>query len=276
MPSVPVEMFVDACERVVRDNREFVPPFGTNGSLYIRPFVIGTGGMLGLSPSKQYKFIVAVNPVGDYYQGGIGQPVKAIIKHGFDRAAPNGTGHVKLAGNYAPAMRQSQLVKQNGYTVMLFLDCKEQQWIEEFATSNFAAIVLKNDKPVYVTPSSQSVLNSVTNRSLFELAKSLGWQVEKRPIRYEEIKTFDEIAACGTAVVITPVGQIDREFGTLQPLQADPSQWEQPSPAYDISVESIQLKSDFKYFKQLYQHYRDIQNGVQQDSMHWMYPSKGI
>lgn len=114
MPTVPTNLFLDALVRVVKDNAEYVPPQSSNGSMYIRPFVIGSGGVIGLEPAKEFLFIIAVNPVGDYYKGGMGSACKALIQYGFDRAAPNGNGNVKLAGNYAPVLGPTINAKKKG------------------------------------------------------------------------------------------------------------------------------------------------------------------
>lgn len=213
MPAPSTDMFLEGCYACASENKDFIPPHTSQGSLYIRPFVFATSAQLGLSPSQEYKFIILCSPVGSYYSGGIGKPVKSLIKYGFDRAAPNGTvtikllqGSVKVAGNYAPVLGPSAEAKKEGYTVLLFLDSKNNEYVEEFGTSNFAAIAKdENGKPKYITPLSSSILPSVTNRSLLELAfYKFGWKVERRKIKWSEVleKKFDEVAACGTAVVL--------------------------------------------------------------------------
>lgn len=206
MAEVPEEMFMDAVRRVVRANEEYVPPYGTGGALYIRPLLIGSGAQIGVGPAKEYTFVVMVMPVGQYYKGKL-KPVKAIIFDEYDRAAPLGIGHLKTAGNYAASMHAHVEAKKAGYTVELYLDSKEHKYIEEFATSAFIGIT-KDGR--YVTPDSPSILASVTNDTLREIAKDLGLKVEVRPVPFEELSTFSEIAACGTAVVITPVCEIAR------------------------------------------------------------------
>ncbi|TPX39207.1 branched-chain-amino-acid transaminase [Synchytrium endobioticum] len=213
------ELFLEALSRLIRDNREWVPPPESGGSAYVRPFIFGSGASLGLVPATEYTFIAFLCPVGDFYKGGMGSPATALIKHQFDRAAPYGTGHVKLGGNYPAPMGPTNDAKKRGYTVLLFLDAAEHRFVEEFATSNFAALTSPDSegKRTYVTPKSQSILPSVTNRSLMELAhKHFGWNVERRVVEWDEVKRgcFDEVAACGTAVVITPVGEIHREVST--------------------------------------------------------------
>lgn len=205
MPEVPEALFLDALSRVIKANADYIPPYGTGGSLYLRPLLIGTGAQIGVAPGQEYAFLVLVVPVGPYYTGGL-QPVKAIIYDAFDRAAPLGVGHVKVGGNYAASLYAHEKAKQAGYPVELYLDAKEHKYIEEFATSNFIGI--KNN--TYVTPASPSILPSVTNKTLKQIATDVGLDVEVRPVPFEELGSFSEIGACGTAVVITPVYEIRR------------------------------------------------------------------
>jgi branched-chain amino acid aminotransferase len=206
MAPVPVEMFVEAVKRVVKANEDYVPPYGTGGSLYIRPLLIGTGPQIGVAPAQEYMFIVLVIPAGAYYKGGL-KPVRSIILDAYDRAAPLGMGDVKVGGNYAASLYAHETAKKAGYPVELYLDAKTHTFVEEFATSNFLGI-----KPdgTYVTPDSHSVLPSVTNDTLKQIARDLGMKVEVRPVPFEELATFSEIAACGTAVVVTPVYEVTR------------------------------------------------------------------
>ncbi len=206
MAEVPEAMFLEAVSRVIRANEDYVPPYGTGGSLYVRPLLIGTGAQIGVSPAQEYTFLVLVVPVGPYYKGGL-QPVKAIILDDYDRAAPQGVGDVKVAGNYAASLYAHEYAKHAGYPVELYLDAKEHRYVEEFATSNFIGITRDNR---YVTPDSRSILPSVTNKTLKQIAADMGLAVEVRPVPFEELPTFAEIAACGTAVVVTPVCEIVR------------------------------------------------------------------
>jgi len=206
MAEFPEGLFMEAVQRVIRANEAYVPPYGTGGSLYIRPLLIGTGAQIGVAPANEYTFIVLVLPVGPYYKGGL-KPVRALIYDEYDRAAPLGVGHVKVAGNYGSSLYAHELAKKNGYPVELYLDAKEHRFIEEFATSNFIGITTDNR---YVTPESSSILPSVTNRTLMQLAKDMGMAVEVRPVPFEELATFAEIGACGTAVVVTPVCEVRR------------------------------------------------------------------
>ena len=205
MPAVSEAMFLEALSRVIKANEQYIPPYGTGGSLYLRPLLIGTGAQIGVAPGQEYAFIVLVVPVGPYYKGGL-QPVKAIIYDEFDRAAPLGVGHVKVGGNYAASLFAHEKAKHEGYPVELYLDAKEHKYIEEFATSNFIGI--KNN--IYVTPDSPSILPSVTNKTLKQIAADVGMTVEVRPVPFDEVGSFNEIGACGTAVVVTPVCEIRR------------------------------------------------------------------
>ncbi|MDD5727930.1 MAG: branched-chain amino acid aminotransferase [Victivallales bacterium] len=204
MPHFSEEKFVQAVKTVVKDNIDYVPPYGTGGSLYIRPVIVGTTPQIGISAATEYQLIIMVVPVGPYYKSGI-KPVKAMIHDEVDRAAPQGTGHIKVAGNYAASLYPTSLAKKAGCAVMLFLDSKNHQYIEEFGTSNFFAVTADGK---YVTPKSSSILPSITNRSLMKIAEDLGIPVEWRRISEAELATFIEVGACGTAVVITPVSEI--------------------------------------------------------------------
>lgn len=203
-PEIPMELYLQMIEMVVRDNIDYVPPYGTGGALYIRPLLIGTGAQVGVSPSKIYDFLILVTPVGAYYKDGI-TPVEALVIENYDRAAPRGTGHVKFAGNYAASLKPSKVAKSQGYPITLFFDPKDHEFIDEFGTSNFFAITKEGH---YVTPVSRSILHSITNMSLQDIAKDLNIPVELRQIHKAELAEFAEVGACGTAVVITPISKI--------------------------------------------------------------------
>lgn len=206
MAPVEIPMFMDALKRVVNDNLDYIPPYGSGGSLYVRPLLFGSGPQIGVAPASEYTFMIMVMPVGPYYKGGL-SAVRAIIFDDWDRAAPNGMGDVKVAGNYAASLYAHVQAKHAGFPVELYLDAKEHKYIEEFATSNFIAITKDG---TYVTPDSRSVLPSVTNNTLRQIAVDLNMPVETRPVPFEELETFAEIGACGTAVVVTPVSEIVR------------------------------------------------------------------
>ena len=217
IPSIPEDMFLNAIQKVVSANARFVPPFGTGASLYIRPLVIGVGPQVGLGPAREYIFIVFVTPVGPYYKGGF-KPVKALVIEEFDRAAPLGMGAYKVGGNYAAGLMGNDFAKKKGYPIILYLDPKEKKYVDEFGTSNFIGIWENK----YITPSSKSILPSITNKSLAEIAKDMGMTVEKRQIEISEIEKFDEIGAVGTAAVITPInlihyGEHDFVYGNDEP-----------------------------------------------------------
>ncbi len=212
MPQIDVAMFMDALKRVVNDNLDFVPPYGTGGSMYVRPLLIGSGAQIGVAPSDEYTFILMVMPVGPYYKGGL-KPVNAIIFDEYDRAAPLGVGHVKVAGNYAASLYAHEQAKHAGFPVELYMDALTHEYIEEFATSNFIGITKDG---AYVTPESPSILPSVTNNTLKQIAVDLGMPVETRPVPFTELGDFAEIGACGTAVVVTPVSEITRGKTTIK------------------------------------------------------------
>ena len=208
MPEIPVETFIKACNDVVKDNIAYVPPYGSGGALYLRPLLFGTGPRIGLQPADEYTFIVLVIPVGDYYKGGLAKPVNGLIVDEYDRAAPKGVGAAKVAGNYAADLVPNMEAKKKGFPICLYLDAATHTRIEEFSTSNFIGIDNENKK--YVTPRSPSVLPSITNKSLQTIAQDEGLTVEQRDIHVSELSNFDEVIACGTAVVVTPVGSLTR------------------------------------------------------------------
>ena len=203
LAQVPKALFQGAVEKVVQLNERFVPPYGTGASLYIRPLLIGTGPEVGVRPSKEYLFLIFVMPVGPYFKEGF-KPVDIMITRDHDRAAPLGTGHLKVGGNYAASMTSVAKAHEAGYATALYLDAKEKKYIDECGPANFFAI--KGD--TFITPDSHSILPSITNKSLQEIAKNMGMKVEKRAVRLEELSEFEEAGACGTAAVITPIRKI--------------------------------------------------------------------
>lgn len=217
MPEIPRRVWDEAVDTVVRQNVAFVPPFGTNGALYVRPFVFGSGPRLGLGPSSEYTFVVFANPVGSYYKSDDGamQALDGLVNDDYDRAAPLGCGDVKAAGNYASDLESMYVSKRKGYPISLYLDAAERRYVEEFNTSNFVAIT-KDGK--YLTPDApRSVLDSNTNKVLRRLAEDMGITVEVRKIDFEaEVDTFAEVGAVGTAVVVSPLGSLTRGNKTWQ------------------------------------------------------------
>ena len=204
MPEVPVELFKEAVKLCVKKNERFVPPYESEASLYIRPLVIGTSSQVGVKPSKEYMFVVFVMPVGAYFKEGM-VPTPMVIMRGYDRAAPLGTGKYKVGGNYAASLVSGELAHEGGYSAAIYLDAKEKKYIDECGPANFFGI---RDN-TYITPKSESILPSITNRSLQALAEKMGLKVECRPVPEDELSTFEEAAACGTAAVISPISRID-------------------------------------------------------------------
>mmetsp|Transcript_19903 Transcript_19903/g.32748 ORF Transcript_19903/g.32748 Transcript_19903/m.32748 type:complete len:378 (-) Transcript_19903:48-1181(-) len=212
MPEVPQEIFFDAVDRCVKDNIDYVPPYGSGGSFYLRPFLFGHGAKLGLGVAPKFMFGVLGCPVGNYYTSGKIEPVNALVID-YDRAAPRGVGSVKCAGNYAADVRPAREAAAKGYPIALYLDAAERKYIEEFSTSNLVGI--SKDKKKYISPDSPSILRSNTNFMLRQIAADMGMTVEHRPVEYEELKTFSEVGACGTAVILAPVGSITRGEETI-------------------------------------------------------------
>ena len=204
MPAPSEEMFISMCEEYVRWNIDFLPPYGYNASMYLRPVLIGTDKQLNLKSPVEATFILMGIPAGSYSGAQTLSPVTAVISRDFDRAAPNGTGSYKLGANYAPSFHAYNTAHAMGFTELLFLDPATKTKIDEFGSSNFFGI----KDGTFVTPLSDSFLPSITNKSLQQVALDLGYKVEKRVIPFEELETFEEVNACGTAVVITPIGTI--------------------------------------------------------------------
>jgi len=203
MPEVPSEMFKEAIYKAVKHNLKYVPPYGFGATLYIRPLLIGLGPEVGVKPAKEYMFMVFVTPVGPYFKDGF-SPVDIMITRKYDRAAPLGTGTYKVGGNYAASLLSLKEAHDAGMGTTLYLDSNERKYIDEAGPANFFGI--KGN--TYVTPKSTSILPSITNASLMELAKDLGMKVEQRRIHIDELPEFDEVGACGTAAVITPIRKI--------------------------------------------------------------------
>ena len=199
----PVELFAEMARKVVKLNKRFIPPYGFGATLYIRPLLIGLSPEVGVKPADEYLLIMFVVPVGPYFKAGF-KPVDMMISRNFDRAAPQGTGTVKVGGNYAASLLSLREAKELGYSSTIYLDAKEKKYIDECGPANFFGI--KGN--TYVTPLSESILPSITNKSLQQLAEHLGYKVEKRPVPFEELAEFSETAECGTAAVITPIKKI--------------------------------------------------------------------
>ena len=204
MPVFPKEKFVDAVVRTIAANAAYVPPYGSGATLYVRPYMFGSGPVIGVAPSGEYQFRVITTPVGPYFKGGVRSLTLCVSD--FDRAAPNGTGNIKAGLNYAMSLHAIVTAHQNGYDENLYLDAATRTKVEETGGANFL-FVTKDNK--VVTPKSNSILPSITRRSLLTIAKDyLGLEVQEREVYFSEVKDFAECGLCGTAAVISPVGRI--------------------------------------------------------------------
>jgi len=243
MAEVPTALFTEAVRKVVKLNEAFVPPFESGASLYIRPLLIGTGPQIGVKPADEYLFMVMVMPVGPYFKEGF-KPTDLVIYREYDRAAPLGTGTIKVGGNYAASLVAGQRAHQEGFSSVLYLDAREKKYIDECGPANFFGI--KGNS--YITPKSGSILPSITNLSLRQLAKDMGMNVEERQIEVGELAEFDEVGACGTAAVISPIKRI-----------------------YDADqdIEYLYGTEPGKVSVQLYEKLRGIQYGIEPDPYHW-------
>ncbi len=243
LPEPPVELFVEACREVVKRNIKYVPPYGSGAALYLRPMLIGTHVGLGVKRSPEAMLIVYCSPVGPYFKGGM-KTINVVIDRVQDRAAPRGTGDVKVGGNYAASIFSGTKAHSEGYANVLYVDAAEHRYIEECGAANFFGI--KDN--TYVTPKSPSILPSITNKSLRELALSMGMKVEERPVPVEELPTFVEAGACGTAAVISPIASVfDLDSGNRV--------------SYGTEVGPTCLK--------LYNALQDIQYGRVEDTFGW-------
>lgn len=246
MPQVSVELFRKMVTKVVELNKDYIPPYESGASLYIRPLLIGTSAQVGVHPASEYLFIIFVTPVGPYFKGGFSTNPYVIIRE-YDRSAPLGTGKYKVGGNYAASLRANKLAHDKGYSCEFYLDAKEKKYIDECGAANFIGI--KDN--TYVTPLSTSILPSITNNSLQQIAKDMGMKIEVRPVPEEELSTFEEAGACGTAAVISPIERIDDlEMGKSYVISKDGK----PGPVCT----------------KLYQHLRAIQYGDIADPYGWV------
>ena len=204
MPPFPQDRFVDAVKQVVKANEGYVPPYGSGATLYIRPYMVGSDAVIGVKPANEYQFRIFCTPVGPYFKGGA-KPITIRVSD-YDRAAPNGTGHIKAGLNYAMSLHAIVEAHEQGYAENMYLDSATRTKVEETGGANFL-FVTKDGK--VVTPKSSTILPSITRRSLVYVAKEyLGLEVEERPVYFDEVKDFAECGLCGTAAVISPVGKI--------------------------------------------------------------------
>ena len=204
MPVFDEKKFVEAVAETVKANLEFVPPYGTGATLYIRPYMFGSSPVIGVAPAEEYQFRVFTTPVGPYFKGGA-KPITIRVSD-YDRAAPHGTGHIKAGLNYAMSLHAIVEAHDQGYAENMYLDAATRTYVEETGGANFI-FVTKDNK--VVTPKSDSILPSITRRSIMYVAEHyLGLEVEERKVKFEEVKDFAECGLCGTAAVISPVGKI--------------------------------------------------------------------
>ena len=204
MPVFPKDRFVDAIVKLVEANADYVPPYGSGATLYIRPYMFGTNAVIGVKPADEYQFRAFCTPVGPYFKGGV-KPITIRVSD-FDRAAPRGTGHIKAGLNYAMSLHAIMDAPRQGFDENMYLDPATRTKVEETGGANFL-FVTKDNK--VVTPKSDSILPSITRRSLVYVAKEyLGLEVEEREVYFDEVKDFAECGLCGTAAVISPVGKI--------------------------------------------------------------------
>ena len=259
IPPVPNDVFLKACRKAVALNAEYVPPHESGAAMYIRPLVFGSSAQLGLNPPEEYVFCVYVVPSGVYH--GVHAVDGLILEH-FDRAAPEGTGSAKLGGNYAPVLRWSEQAKNEGFGITLHLDSKTRTVIDEFSTSGFVGVKQDGDSFSLAVPDSKSVIASVTSDSVCQLARSFGWKVEARPIPYEELPTFTEIMAAGTAAALVPIKSITMRSRNDRFTYQD--ERSEPGPACTkllTALKSIQqgkVKDEFGWLDMVKEHKPDL------------------
>ncbi len=245
MEPVPEELFRKMIIKVVELNARFIPPYGSGASLYIRPFEIGMTASVGVRKAVDYLFMVLVSPVGPYFKTGYA-PTKICIMREYDRVAPKGTGRWKVGGNYAASLSAGERAHALGYSAVLYLDPKDKKYLDECGPANFFAI----KDGVYITPESESILPSITNMSFQQLAADHGLEVQCRHITVDELESVQEAAACGTAAVASPVGEIDDlDTGKKYIIAKDGK----PGPVTTM----------------LYNHLRAIQHGEEPDIYGW-------
>lgn len=243
MPEVPTVLFEEMVKKVVRLNQEYIPPYESGASLYLRPLLIGITPQVGVHPAHDFAFVIFATPVGPYFKGGFCANPYVIIRD-YDRAATLGTGKYKVGGNYAASLKANSIAHEKGYASEFYLDAKEKKYVDECGAANFFGI--KNN--TYITPKSDSILPSVTNKSLMQIAEDLGMKVERRPVPEEELSTFEEAGACGTAAVISPISHLDDlDTGKVYNFGDEPGPWS----------------------KKLYETLRGIQYGTIEDKHGW-------
>ena len=210
MPVFPKDRFVDAIVKLVEANADYVPPYGSGATLYIRPYMFGTNAVIGVKPADEYQFRAFCTPVGPYFKGGV-KPITIRVSD-FDRAAPRGTGHIKAGLNYAMSLHPTMEAHRHGYAENIYLDPATRTYIEETGGAN---LIFVDKEGTIIVPKSDSILPSVTRRSLIEVAKRLGYKVVERPVKLAELKDMAEGALCGTAAVLAPIGMVNTPDGDI-------------------------------------------------------------
>ncbi|CAN8268210.1 unnamed protein product [Cochlearia groenlandica] len=242
MPAPTVEQFIEAVKATVVANKRWIPPPG-KGSLYVRPLLMGTGAVLGLAPAPEYTFLIYVSPVGNYFKEGV-KPINLIVEDQFHRATPGGTGGVKTIGNYAAVLKAQSIAKANGYSDVLYLDCVYKRYLEEVSSCNI--FVVKGN--VISTPEIKgTILPGITRKSIIDVARTQGFQVEERNVTVDELLEADEVFCTGTAVVVSPVGSITFKGKRM----------------------SYGEGSFGQVSKQLYTVLTSLQMGLSEDNMNW-------
>lgn len=203
MPPVSKAMFLEAVDAVAKANEDWIPPYESGGALYLRPYLFATGSVIGVKPADAYQFRLFGTPVGSYFKNGI-KPITLTVSE-FDRAAPHGTGHIKAGLNYAMSLHAYIHAHENGFDENMFLDPATRTYVEETGGANFLFVTKDN---TVITPKSNSILPSITRRSLMQIAEDLGYKTEQRPVKLAELSEFAECGLCGTAAVICPVGKV--------------------------------------------------------------------
>ncbi|KAH8588196.1 aminotransferase [Bisporella sp. PMI_857] len=250
IPAPPSSHFLHCVEAAVSLNAEFVPPHHIDACLYIRPVLFGSSAHLGLTPPNEYIFCVYVQPVAAYHGS---DPLNCLIMEDFDRAAPKGTGGAKVGGNYAPVIRWSDQAKKEGFGITLHLDSKTETDIEEFSTSGFVGVRSDGNLVTLIVPDSKNVVQSITSDSCLRIAKSFGWGVEVRKIKYSELGGFTEVLAVGTAASIVPIRSISRK-----------------STNDKFSYSELDKNEAGPVFVKLFTTLKDIQQGKMEDKFGWL------
>ena len=244
MPNYGVDKFIDAVKKVVKTNKEYIPPYDSGGALYIRPLMMGNGPILGVAPASEYKFIIFTVPVGPYFPEGF-KGIDLEISKDYTRAAPGGTGFAKTICNYAPTMKPAKETKAKGFAQIIYLDAVNMEYIDEVGTANFFAVI--NGK--LATPrAAGTILPGVTRKSVLEIAeKKLNMKVEERDISYKELfeKSCSEVFCTGTAAVITPIGSV--VLGTQKKIYNNGEPGEITKKLYDLltGIQRLEIKDEF-------------------------------